>query len=126
MRTPGARLFLRRLRSRAVHFGLSERKAIECGHAVKVGRFPFAANGTAIVLGDEEGTVKTIFKANTGELLGVHMIGPDATELIQGFGIARSVEATMPELMHAVFPHQTLSEPMHEAVLSAYGHVQRI
>ncbi|HJV81569.1 dihydrolipoyl dehydrogenase [Noviherbaspirillum sp.] len=106
--------------------GLSERKAKELGHAVKVGRFPFVGNGKAIALGDEEGMIKTVFDAKTGELLGAHMMGPDVTELIHGYGIAMSLETTEAELMHAVFPHPTLSEAMHESVLNAYGHALHI
>jgi dihydrolipoamide dehydrogenase len=90
---------------------------------VKVGRFPFKANGKAIALGETGGFVKTVFDAKTGELLGAHMIGPEVTELIQGYGIAMSLETTEAELMHTIFPHPTLSEAMHEAVLDAYGRV---
>ncbi len=103
--------------------GLTEAKAKEKGHEVKVGRFPFKANGKAIALGETAGFVKTVFDAKTGELLGAHMIGPEVTELIQGYGIAMSLETTELELMHTVFPHPTLSEAMHEAVLDAYGRV---
>ena len=80
-------------------------------------------NGKAIALGETEGFVKTVFDAKTGELLGAHMVGAEVTELIQGYGIARTLEATEAELMHTVFPHPTLSEMMHEAVLDAYGRV---
>ncbi|MDH3701977.1 MAG: dihydrolipoyl dehydrogenase [Alphaproteobacteria bacterium] len=103
--------------------GLTEAAAKEKGHKVKVGRFPFLGNGKAIALGDPEGLVKTVFDADTGELLGAHMIGAEVTELIQGFGIAKTLETTETELMHAVFPHPTLSEMMHESVLDAYGRV---
>jgi len=106
--------------------GLSEAKAKELGHTVKVGRFPLIGNGKAIALGDTEGFVKTVFDAKTGELLGAHMIGPEVTELIQGYTIAKSLETTEAELMHTVFPHPTLSEAMHEAVLDAYGRVIHI
>lgn len=101
--------------------GLTEAKAKEAGHDVKVGRFPFVGNGKAIALGEPEGLVKTIFDAKTGELLGAHMIGAEVTELIQGFGIARTLETTEADLMHTVFPHPTLSEMMHESVLDAWG-----
>ena len=101
--------------------GLTERAARERGHEVKVGRFPYLANGKAIALGETEGLVKTVFDARTGELLGAHMIGAEVTELIQGYAIARQMEATELDLMHAVFPHPTLSEMMHESVLDAYG-----
>lgn len=101
--------------------GLTEAAAKAKGHAVRVGRFPFMANGKAIALGEPEGLVKTVFDAKTGELLGAHMIGAEVTEMIQGFGIAKTLETTEAELMHAVFPHPTLSEMMHESVLDAYG-----
>lgn len=100
--------------------GLTERRAAQLGHKTRVGRFPFAANGKAIAMGQSDGLVKTVFDGNTGELLGAHMIGPEVTEMIQGYGIARSLETTEAELMHAVFPHPTLSEAMHESVLDAY------
>ncbi|MGN8114095.1 dihydrolipoyl dehydrogenase [Labrys sp. 22185] len=101
--------------------GLTEKKAKEAGFAVKVGRFPFIGNGKAIALGEPEGLVKTVFDAKTGKLLGAHMVGAEVTELIQGFVIAMNLETTEEELMHAVFPHPTLSEMMHESVLDAYG-----
>ena len=103
--------------------GLTEEAAKAAGHKVKVGRFPFMANGKAIALGEPEGLVKTVFDEATGELLGAHMIGAEVTELIQGFAVARSLETTEAELMHTVFPHPTLSEMMHESVLDAYGKV---
>jgi dihydrolipoamide dehydrogenase len=100
---------------------MTEKAAKAAGKEVKVGRFPFIGNGKAIALGEPEGMVKTVFDAKTGELLGAHMIGAEVTELIQGYGIARTLESTEAELMHSVFPHPTLSEMMHEAVLAAYG-----
>ena len=103
--------------------GLTEAQAKEKGHQVKVGRFPFMGNGKAIALGEPEGLVKTIFDAKTGELLGAHMIGAEVTELIQGFAIAKTLEATEAELMQTIFPHPTLSEMMHESVLDAFGRV---
>jgi dihydrolipoamide dehydrogenase len=103
--------------------GLTEAKAKEKGYAVKVGKFPFVGNGKAIALGEPDGMVKTVFDAKTGELLGAHMVGAEVTELIQGYGIAKTLESTEVELMHAVFPHPTLSEMMHESVLDAYGRV---
>jgi dihydrolipoamide dehydrogenase len=103
--------------------GLTEAKAKEKGFTVKIGRFPFIGNGKAIALGEPEGMVKTIFDAKTGELLGAHMVGAEVTELIQGFGIAKTLESTEAELMHTIFPHPTLSEMMHESVLDAYGQV---
>ncbi|MDO9638749.1 MAG: dihydrolipoyl dehydrogenase [Pseudotabrizicola sp.] len=101
--------------------GMTEAKAKEAGHEIKVGRFPFIGNGKAIALGESEGMIKTIFDAKTGELLGAHMIGAEVTELIQGYVIGRTLETTEVELMNTVFPHPTLSEMMHEAVLDAYG-----
>jgi len=101
--------------------GLSEAKAKESGRKVRVGRFPFAGNGKAIALGDDQGLIKTVFDAETGELLGAHMIGAEVTELIQGYAVAMQLETTEAELMHTVFPHPTLSEMMHESVLDAYG-----
>src|SRR5690606_33421932 len=101
--------------------GMTEKKARESGREIRVGRFPFIGNGKAIALGEPEGMVKTIFDARTGELLGAHMIGAEVTELIQGYTIARTLEGTEAELMATVFPHPTLSETMHEAVLDAYG-----
>ena len=84
------------------------------------------ANGKAIALGDDQGLIKTIFDKKTGELLGAHMVGPEVTELIQGYAVARQLETTEAELMHTVFPHPTLSEMMHESVLDAYGRVLHI
>ncbi len=101
--------------------GLTEAKAKEQGFEVKVGRFPFLANGKAIALGEPDGLVKTIFDAKTGQLLGAHMVGAEVTELIQGFVVAMGLETTEEELMHTIFPHPTLSEMMHESVLDAFG-----
>jgi dihydrolipoamide dehydrogenase len=106
--------------------GLTEAKAKAAGHDVKVGRFPYIGNGKAIVLGDSEGLIKTVFDAKTGELLGAHMIGAEVTELIQGYAIAQTLETTERELMETIFPHPTLSEAMHESVLDAYGQVIHI
>jgi dihydrolipoamide dehydrogenase len=103
--------------------GLTEAKAKEVGHEVKVGRFPFIGNGKAIALGEPDGLVKTVFDAKTGQLLGAHMVGAEVTELIQGFVVAMGLETTEEDLMHTVFPHPTLSEMMHESVLDAYGRV---
>ena len=101
--------------------GYTEASARSKGFEVKVGHFPFMGNGKAIALGEPEGMVKTVFDAKTGELLGAHMVGAEVTELIQGYVVARTLETTEAELMEAVFPHPTLSEMMHEAVLDAYG-----
>ena len=101
--------------------GYTEKQAIKAGYRVKVGKFPFVGNGKAIALGEPEGLIKTIFNEETGELLGAHMIGTEVTELIQGYTIAQKLETTEHELMETVFPHPTLSEMMHEAVLNAYN-----
>lgn len=106
--------------------GLTEAKAKEAGYQVKVGRFPFIGNGKAIALGEQEGMIKTVFDAKTGELLGAHMVGAEVTELIQGYVVGRSLETTEEDLMNTVFPHPTLSEMMHEAVLDAYGRALHI
>ena len=103
--------------------GYTEAQAKEKGYKVKVGRFPFIGNGKAIALGEAEGLVKTVFDEKTGELLGAHMIGAEVTELIQGYVVGRQLETTEEDLMHAVFPHPTLSEMMHESVLDAYDRV---
>jgi dihydrolipoamide dehydrogenase len=101
--------------------GLTEARAKEAGRDIRVGRFPFVANGKAIALGEDQGLVKTIFDSKTGELLGAHMVGAEVTELIQGFVVAMNLETTEEELMHTIFPHPTLSETMKESVLDAYG-----
>ena len=106
--------------------GLTEEKAKAAGYAIKVGRFPFIGNGKAIALGESEGMIKTVFDAKTGELLGAHMVGAEVTELIQGYVVGRSLETTEEDLMNTVFPHPTLSEMMHEAVLDAYGRALHI
>ncbi|WP_234188215.1 dihydrolipoyl dehydrogenase [Shinella sp. NM-101] len=101
--------------------GLTEAKAKEQGRDIRVGRFPFVANGKAIALGEDQGLVKTIFDRKTGELLGAHLVGAEVTELIQGFVIAMNLETTEEELMHTIFPHPTISETLKESVLDAYG-----
>ncbi|HEX3811127.1 MAG TPA: dihydrolipoyl dehydrogenase [Rhizomicrobium sp.] len=99
--------------------GMTEAKAKASGRKIKIGRFPFIGNGKAIALGEPEGLIKTVFDAETGELLGAHMIGTEVTELIQGYVVARTGELTDAELAHTIFAHPTLSEMMHEAVLDA-------
>jgi dihydrolipoamide dehydrogenase len=106
--------------------GFTEDQAREAGHALKIGRFPYSANGKAIALGETEGLVKTIFDAQSGALLGAHLIGAEATELIQGFVIAKTLETTEAELITSIFPHPTLSEMMGESVLDAYGRALHI
>jgi dihydrolipoyl dehydrogenase len=103
--------------------GLTEKKAKEAGFDVRVGKFPFIANGKAIALGEPDGLTKTIFDKKTGQLLGAHLVGAEVTELIQGFVVAMNLETTEEELINSVFPHPTLSETMHESVLAAYGRV---
>lgn len=103
--------------------GLTEVKAKEAGHKVKVGRFPFQGNGKAIALGEPEGMVKTVWDEKTGELLGAHMVGAEVTEMIQGYVVGKTAELVEADYMHTIFPHPTLSEMMHESVLDAYGKV---
>ncbi len=108
-------------RPQVASVGLTEQAAKDAGHNVRVGKFPFIGNGKAIALGEPDGMVKTVFNADTGELLGAHMIGAEVTELIQGYTVAMNLESTEAELIETVFPHPTISESMHEAVLDAYG-----
>ena len=107
-------------RPQVASVGLSEADAKAKGHSVRVGRFPYEANGKALAMNEAEGMVKTVFDATTGALLGAHMIGAEVTELIQGYTIARELETTEAELMGTIFPHPTLSEMMHESVLDAH------
>ncbi len=100
--------------------GLTEEKAKQAGYTLKIGRFPFVGNGKAIAMGETDGMIKTIFDAKTGALLGAHLIGAEVTEMVQGFVVAMGLETTEAELMETIFPHPTLSEMMHESVLSAY------
>ena len=113
-------------RPQVASVGLTEAKAKEAGHEVKVGKFPFIGNGKAIALGEPEGFVKTVFDAKTGELLGAHMIGAEVTELIQGYTIGKTAELVETDFIQTVFPHPTLSEMMHESVLAAEGRVIHI
>jgi len=103
--------------------GVTEAQAKADGREIKVGRFPFRVNGKAIASGETEGFVKTIFDAKTGALIGAHLIGAEVTEMIQGFVLAMTLEATEAELQAAVFPHPTMSEAMHESALDAFGRV---
>ena len=100
--------------------GMTEEQAKENGLETKIGRFPFSANGKALALGEQEGFIKTIFDVKSGELLGAHMVGPEVTELIQGYAIGRKLETTEEDLINTVFPHPTLGESMHESVLNAF------
>ena len=106
--------------------GLTEAAAKAKNIEVRIGKFPFAGNGKAIALGEDQGLVKVIFDKKTGQLLGAHMVGAEVTELIQGYVVAMNLETTEEELMHTVFPHPTLSEMMKEAVLDAYGRVLNV
>lgn len=101
--------------------GLTEAQARQSGLKVRVGKFPLEGNGKAIAIDEASGFIKTVFDEATGELLGAHLVGPEATELVHGYTLAATLEATEAELMETVFPHPTLSEAMHEAVLAAYG-----
>ena len=101
--------------------GLTETRARELGFQVRAGKFPFIGNGKAIALGDANGFAKTVWDEKGGELLGAHLVGPEVTELIQGFVIAKQLETTADYLFDTIFPHPTLSEAMHEAVLAAHG-----
>ena len=100
--------------------GMTEEQAKENGLETKIGRFPFSGNGKALALGEQEGFIKTIFDVKSGELLGAHMVGPEVTELIQGYVIGRKLETTEEDLINTVFPHPTLGESMHESVLNAF------
>nr|AIU93695.1 hypothetical protein LRS1606.261 [Rhodococcus sp. NS1] len=108
-------------RPQVASLGLTEEQARATGRRLQVGQFDLQASGKALAIGEADGFVKTIFDADSGELLGAHMVGPDVTEQIQGFGIARALEATADDLAEVVFAHPTLSEAMHESVLSALG-----
>ncbi len=106
--------------------GLTEAKAKELGYELKIGKFPFAASGKATAIGDNSGFVKVIFDAKYGEVLGVHMIGPDVTELIAEAGLARSIGATGKSIMKTIHAHPTLSEAIMEAAANAYGEAVNI
>jgi dihydrolipoamide dehydrogenase len=100
--------------------GLTEEAAVAAGRLVRCGRTTFVGNGKARALGDTDGFAKTVFDATTGELLGAHLIGPEVTELIGTFALARTLEATEAEILATIFPHPTLSEALHESVESAF------
>lgn len=106
--------------------GLTEAQARQSGTPVRVGRFALEGNGKAIAIDEAAGFIKTVFHESTGELLGAHLVGPEATELVHGYTLAATLEATEAELMDTIFPHPTLSEAMHEAVLAAYGRALHI
>ncbi len=106
--------------------GLTEEAARSAGYILKIGRFPYSANGKAIAQGETEGLVKTIFDKETGALLGAHIVGAEATELIHSLVIAKTLETTEAELIASIFPHPTLSEMIGESVLDAYGRALHI
>ena len=113
-------------RPQVASIGLTEAKAKEGGREVSVGKFPFTANGKAVALGETDGFVKVVADKQTGEILGAHIIGPEATEMIHEFAVGRTLEATLEELMHTIHAHPTLSEAAFEATLAALGHAIHI
>ena len=108
-------------RPQVASIGLSEAAAKADGREVSVGRFPFTANGKAVALGETEGFLKVVADKRTGEILGVHIVGPEATELIHEFAVGRTLEATLEEIIHTIHAHPTLSEASLEATLAALG-----
>jgi dihydrolipoamide dehydrogenase len=106
--------------------GMTEAAAIEAGYEIKVGKFPFTASGKASAGGSRDGFVKVIFDAKYGEWLGCHMIGDNVTEMIAEAVVARKLETTGKEIIHAVHPHPTMSEAVMEAVAAAYDEVIHI
>lgn len=101
--------------------GMTEKKAKEEGREIKIGKFPFMASGKAFAVGERDGFVKLIFDAKYGELLGAHIIGPEATELISELTLAKSMEATYETIVKTVHAHPTLAESIMEAAANAYG-----
>ena len=101
--------------------GLTEKKAREAGYELKIGKFPFRASGKARAIGENEGMVKLIFDAKYGELLGAHILGSEATEMIAELGMAKALETTNYEIQHTVHAHPTLSEAVMEAAGDAIG-----
>ncbi len=108
-------------RPQIASIGATEAQARERGRDLTVGKFPFTANGKAVALGETEGFVKVVADRATGELLGVHIVGPEATEIIHEFAVGRTLEATLEELIHTIHAHPTLSEAALEATLGALG-----
>jgi len=102
--------------------GLTEAAARAGGREIAVGKFPFTASGKAVAQGETEGFVKVVADKATGEILGAHIVGPEATELIHEFAVGRTLEATLDELIHTMHAHPTLSEAAFEATLAALGH----
>ena len=108
-------------RPQVASIGLTEAKAKENGRELQVGKFPFTASGKAVALGETDGFVKVVADKATGEILGVHIVGPEATEIIHEFAVGRTLEATLEEIMHTIHAHPTLSEAALEATLAALG-----
>ncbi len=108
-------------RPQVASIGLSEARARENGREVMVGKFPFTANGKAVALGETDGFVKVVADKATGEIVGAHIVGPEATEMIHEFAVGRTLEATLEEIMHTIHAHPTLSEAALEATLAALG-----
>jgi dihydrolipoamide dehydrogenase len=108
-------------RPQVASIGLSEARAKENGREVMVGKFPFTASGKAVALGETDGFVKVVADKASGEILGVHIVGPEATEIIHEFAVGRTLEATVEEIMHTIHAHPTLSEAALEATLAALG-----
>jgi len=108
-------------RPQVASLGATEAKAREHGRDVAVGKFPFTASGKAVALGETDGFVKVVADKATGELLGVHIVGPEATEIIHEFAVGRTLEATLEEMVHTIHAHPTLSEAALEATLGALG-----
>jgi dihydrolipoamide dehydrogenase len=106
--------------------GLTEEKAIELGHKLKIGRFPFTASGKARAIGETDGLVKLIFDEKYGELLGAHILGSDATEMIAELGLAKALETTPAGIANTIHAHPTLSEAIMEAAENAEGHAIHI
>jgi dihydrolipoamide dehydrogenase len=102
--------------------GLTEAAARAGGREIAVGKFPFTASGKAVAQGETEGFVKVVADKATGEILGAHIVGPEATELIHEFAVGRTLEATLDEIIHTMHAHPTLSEAAFEATLAALGH----
>jgi dihydrolipoamide dehydrogenase len=108
-------------RPQIASLGVTEARARENGREVAVGKFPFTASGKAVALGETEGFIKVIADKATGELLGVHIVGAEATEIIHEFAVGRTLEATLEEIIHTIHAHPTLSEAALEATLAALG-----
>jgi dihydrolipoamide dehydrogenase len=113
-------------RPQVASLGLTEAQAKEGGRELTVGKFPFTASGKAVALGETDGFVKVVADKSTGEILGVHILGPEATEIIHEFSLGRTLEATLEEIIHTIHAHPTLSEASLEATLGALGHAIHI